>query len=1419
MKKGHILTPFIIALTIIVGGYITYTANKGSMDQALTFGAPTGSVRYERELTPELDSKYYLGTTTPSLLAWKGLIVDEICLNGDCQTAWSAGGGEANTGASLGTGLNIYDSKVGAQLRFNSIAAGSNITLSTSTDSNTIVISSTASGSGGSGNVSTSTGETSGNLAYWTSTNATPALLGKVGTTTLTASSPLALSNPVVKIGGSNSVLTLDTTGTWSGNAGTASALAANGTNASAGNAILGVDASGNAEGAFDVWTEAENTAAGYVAGTRTLTVAGTANQITSSAGAQDLSANRTWTLSFPSQVIFPSYASSTLGFSTPYSSSTLATIGTLTLPNISGTQCLHSISGVVSGTGSDCGSGGGLSSYDAWTHPAVGVSATTSQINMAGFLSTASSTVTATTTITTSAGLYGLGVVPSGDVGNTSAPVKNGAFVVDNTLNTATPGFYVSSDQAGVPSNPLAIIRSSSASYNQGLLWLLGSASNTGGAAYGLKIQDANPDIEFRESDQTSPIGEYEIDVNNDLLRFNGRNTPNNSFDTIAWLARNDKDAPGWGGRFCIGCGFTDLNTSEFNIVGTTTQALPYFTISTASTTAATGDVFSISKTKVATMPYSSSTIYSSFASASSTVWRGGGLTTDCDDTVNSKLLWDTTTGQFSCGSDQTGAGGTIDGTGIANTIATWTDNNTIQATSSQPLYVGALHATTTIGMATSTFMGDVKFGTSTGDNLFQIVANRDYPSSSSVGGMVRFINTNNAASALTLYGNHGSGATAPQFENRCDNATFDFPCERIDYDGTNDGLVIVATAAASNAASLSNTGVDHTLNVTYTGSTAFKGAGNFTSTNAAGSAMQISGVEDGFGALKVAQTSASNDPNSAVISIIQNGTAGQGFFADTVTGYTGIMAQFRPNNVQRWTMDSWGRIAHGSTTTSPWLYDIATSTSNQLALTDPSASANLKHWTLSSTGGNFYISTSSDLYATSSLPLFRLDSSGNAYLKDLISCDTIDTDANGMLSCGTDATGAGGGSDPFTHPGTNQSATTSLMLFFGNASTTQLTSTSSTYLATDAGGVGIGTTTTSKLLTVFGDQSGGIARIHRRNASTNGVLGTYDILGESTGDMTDGFGAAQTFSIQDTAGVANTIADLRAYRNGSDTIGAVQLTAYNANFAGGYQLFLDGNNKTGAIGTSTSNYALTIYDPLNTDAQLSLSAGAGIAQWTARNAGGNLYLSTTTVAGTATTTTAALSILNTGEVIVRNLFQIINVAGTKVMDVAGSAITLLGDWDFSGATLRLPQAASPTLGVAGKLALDTTSNNLVMATSTNGHIIVASATTTLYAFTATTSPVVSGTTMNLPSDYRAQVATAVICKVSSGTSLVVNLSDSAGTSDTNAVTCTTTETQYALTSNNSYAAYGGLRLEYGTKTGDTGDISIRIIGYRTSN
>lgn len=60
--------------------------------------------------------------------------------------------------------------------------------------------------------------------------------------------------------------------------------------------------------------------------------------------------------------------------------------------------------------------------------------------------------------------------------------------------------------------------------------------------------------------------------------------------------------------------------------------------------------------------------------------------------------------------------------------------------------------------------------------------------------------------------------------------------------------------------------------------------------------------------------------------------------------------------------------------------------------------------------------------------------------------------------------------------------------------------------------------------------------------------------------------------------------------------------------------------------IGTTSPQWPFTSYS--TGGPQLSLSAGAGIPQWTFRNAGGNLYLSTTTVAGTATTSDWALKI-----------------------------------------------------------------------------------------------------------------------------------------------------------------------------------------------
>jgi hypothetical protein len=57
-------------------------------------------------------------------------------------------------------------------------------------------------------------------------------------------------------------------------------------------------------------------------------------------------------------------------------------------------------------------------------------------------------------------------------------------------------------------------------------------------------------------------------------------------------------------------------------------------------------------------------------------------------------------------------------------------------------------------------------------------------------------------------------------------------------------------------------------------------------------------------------------------------------------------------------------------ATTTPAWGIQIASSTAPQFALTDPSAAANKKHWVMRSVGGDLYMATSTDAYATSTQP-----------------------------------------------------------------------------------------------------------------------------------------------------------------------------------------------------------------------------------------------------------------------------------------------------------------------------------------------------------------------------------------------------------------------------------------------------------------
>ncbi len=139
-------------------------------------------------------------------------------------------------------------------------------------------------------------------------------------------------------------------------------------------------------------------------------------------------------------------------------------------------------------------------------------------------------------------------------------------------------------------------------------------------------------------------------------------------------------------------------------------------------------------------------------------------------------------------------------------------------------------------------------------------------------------------------------------------------------------------------------------------------------------------------------------------------------------------------------------------------------------------------------------------------------------------------------------------------------------------------------------------------------------------------------------------------------------------------------------------------------ALATSTLNYPFEVFSSSNS--QMALSAGAGIAKWAFRNAGGNFYLGTTTVAGTATSSVAAFSIAGSGfgttTVIGLNIsgqatstsnvgFNITTgcyaIAGTCVGGGAGGVTSVTGTY---------PVISSGGTTPAISLAFGTTTNNI---------------------------------------------------------------------------------------------------------------------------
>jgi hypothetical protein len=206
----------------------------------------------------------------------RGWFSDELVRSFGSTYAFPVDGG---TGTSTSPGENsilignsegVYDVKT--------LTAGSNVAITNS--GSTVTIAST--GGGGSAGAFSSTSPWTANQLVQvvdndTFTSIATSSLGLL-TTHVSEGSNLYFTDARVNsyIHGSTTIPKTYTSNTWGSTqtftnqitgsiSGTASALAANGGNCSAGSFPLGVDASGAVESCTDAWTEAENTAAGYL--------------------------------------------------------------------------------------------------------------------------------------------------------------------------------------------------------------------------------------------------------------------------------------------------------------------------------------------------------------------------------------------------------------------------------------------------------------------------------------------------------------------------------------------------------------------------------------------------------------------------------------------------------------------------------------------------------------------------------------------------------------------------------------------------------------------------------------------------------------------------------------------------------------------------------------------------------------------------------------------------------------------------------------------------------------------------------------------------------------------------------------------------------------------------------------------------
>lgn len=174
----------------------------------------------------------------------------------------------------------------------------------------------------------------------------------------------------------------------------------------------------------------------------------------------------------------------------------------------------------------------------------------------------------------------------------------------------------------------------------------------------------------------------------------------------------------------------------------------------------------------------------------------------------------------------------------------------------------------------------------------------------------------------------------------------------------------------------------------------------------------------------------------------------------------------------------------------------------------------------------------------------------------------------------------------------------------------------------------------------------------------------------------------------------------------------------------------------------------------------------------------------------------------------------EFLTTAGTKILDWAGSVVTLLGAWDFGGAdSLEIPNGANPTTDTLGEIAFDTTDDQLIVDDGTTDYVFRGEDVIFKVTIASTSPEFVSGGVIPIPPEKDGFALTKFRCYVDGGTSIVVNLSD--GTNDTETITCATTLTSDDdVATNDTFTAGELAEIQIGTITGSPNYLSFTAYG-----